>query len=273
MNDMTDAARDHYRADGLTGRLREALAPLGPEEQILTPQRLAALDQFHTRGLAATATLTAMIGIAPDTAVLDVGAGIGGPARFVAESCGCRVTGLDLSEAFVEGARYLTRRTGQENQVSFVVGSALAMPFADAAFDIVLLQHVAMNIADRDGLYREIARVLRPGGTFATHDVVMRKGDPLYPVPWARNAEASFLMSAETTRDAVEQTGFRTIAWHDDSDAAKAWFTQLRSDGPPPPPNLGVVMGRDFAQSATNLGRNVMEERLGVLTALFERTA
>src|SRR5215467_13429021 len=113
MTDALDGVRDHYRATGLTERLKTALSALGREDQRLTPQQLSALDQFHTRGLAATAELADLAGITAGMSVLDVGAGIGGPARFLAATRGCRVTGVDLSAPFVEAARYLTARTGQ----------------------------------------------------------------------------------------------------------------------------------------------------------------
>jgi len=268
--DVLDGVRDHYRAAGLTERLKTALSAFGPEDQRLTPQQLAGLDQFHTRGLAATAELAKLTGIAADTSVLDVGSGVGGPARFVAASYGCRVTGVDLSEPFVDAARYLTERTGQGGQVSFQTASALELPFDDGRFDVVLLQHVAMNIADRARLYREIRRVLTPGGRFATFDVVLNGGEPHYPVPWARTPATSFLLSAAATREAIEPAGFRALAWQDDTEAAKAWIAELRASGPPPSPNLGVVLGPDFAQLAANLTRNLMEDRLGILTAVFE---
>ncbi len=270
MTDVLDEVRDHYRATGLTGRLKAALASFGPEDRLFTPQQLGALDQFHTRGLAATAELASLAGISADMLVLDVGSGIGGPARFLAATYGCRVVGVDLSEPFVDAARYLTGRTGQSGQVSFETASALDLPFDDGHFDVVLLQHVAMNIAERARLYREIRRVLKPGGKFASFDVVLNGGDPHYPVPWARTPATSLLLSAAATREAVESAGFRTLVWQDDTEAAKAWFSQLRASGPPPSPNLGVVMGPDFAQLATNLGRNLLEGRLGILTAVFE---
>jgi sarcosine/dimethylglycine N-methyltransferase len=270
MSDALEGVRDHYHATGLTERLRPALGTLGPENQRLTPEQLGALDQFHTRGLAATAELAKLTGITAPMSVLDVGSGVGGPARFLAATYGCRVTGVDLSEPFVDAARYLTERTGQSGQVLFQIASALELPFDNGRFNVVLLQHVAMNIADRARLYDEIRRVLKSGGRFATFDVVLKRGEPHYPVPWARTPATSFLLTADATRAAIEPAGFRTLTWQDDTEAAKTWVTQLRASGPPPPPNLGVVLGPDFAQFTFNLGRNLMEGRLGILTAVFE---
>jgi len=269
MTDVLDRVRDHYRATDLTERLKTALAVFGPEEQRLTPQQLGALDQFHTRGLAATAELARLIGINADMTVLDVGAGIGGPARFLAATSGCRVTGVDLSEPFVDAARYLTGRTGQGEQVSFRTASALELPFGAGDFDVALLQHVAMNIADRARLYGEIRRVLKQGGRFATFDIVANGGEPHYPVPWARTPATSFLLTAAATRETIEAAGFRTLVWQDDTDAAKAWIAALRGSAPPSSPNLGVVIGPDFAQLFANMGRNFMEGRIGVVTAVF----
>src|ERR1700733_9645065 len=235
MTDVLDGVRDHYRATGLTERLKAALMALGPEDRRLSPEQLGALHHFHPRGLAATAELAKLAGISADTSVLDVGSGVGGPARFLAATCGCRVTGVDLSEAFVEAARYLTGRTGQGGEVSF-----------------------------------ETASALRVGALFATFDVVSTGGEPHYPVPWARTPATSFLLTADATRAAIEPAGFRTLAWLDDTEAAKAWIAELRASGPPPSPNLGVVMGPDFAGLAANLGRNLLEGRIGVLTAVFE---
>jgi sarcosine/dimethylglycine N-methyltransferase len=270
MTDVLDEVRDHYRATGLTEQLKAALAVIGPENQRLTPQQLAPLDQFHTRGLAATIELAKLAEIDAGSLILDVGSGIGGPARFLAATYGCQVTGVDLSEPFVDAARYLTDRTGLSRQVSFQTASALELPFGQGRFTVVLLQHVAMNISDRAQLYREIRRVLKPRGRFATFDVVANSGEPHYPLPWARTRATSFVLSATATRKAIETAGFRTLAWQDDTEAAKVWFAQLRASGPPPSPNLGTVMGPDFAQVAANLGRSLLDGRVGILTAVFE---
>lgn len=273
---LLDDVRDHYRAAGLIERLKTALAALAPQDQGLTPQQLASVDQFHTRGWAATAELAKLARIVSGMAVLDVGCGVGGPARALAASCGCRVTGVDLSAPFVDAARYLTERTGQGALVTFQTGNALELAFDAGQFDAVLLQHVAMNISDRPRLYREIRRVLKQGGRFATYDAVLGDGKPQggvhYPTPWARTPVTSFLLTAAATRKAVEAAGFRTLIWRDDSAAAKAWVAQVRGS-PPPSLNLSVVMGPDFALLAANLGRNILEDRVGILSAVFEATA
>jgi SAM-dependent methyltransferase len=268
MTDTLDHVRAHYGAESLAARIEAALDALGPEPPTL--QQLAALDQFHTRGLPATADLAKMAEIAAGMSVLDVGSGLGGPARFLAATTGCQVTGVDLSAPFVEAARLITQRIGMTDKASFRVASALDLPFDEGAFDAAVLLHVAMNIADRSQLYREIRRVLKPGGRFAMFDVVLAGGDPLYPLPWARTPDASFLMTPKATREVIEGAGFASTVLHDDTAAAKTWFAQLREAGPPPPPNLGLAMGPEVVQMAMNLGRNVMEGRLGVFAAVFE---
>jgi SAM-dependent methyltransferase len=270
MKNTLHAARRHYAAVGLTERLEEALSVFGPDDQQLTVSQLGPVDQFHTRGLEATAELARLTELRPDMQVLDVGAGIGGPARFIADKFGCVVTGVDLSEAFVDAARYLAERTGQAEQVTFITANALELPFGDAAFDAIFLQHVAMNIGDRAGLYREMRRVLKQKGRFATFDVVLKDGDPTYPLPWSSSAEGSFLMTADDTRRAIEAAGFRSLLFRDDSEAAKLWIGKLQASGPPAPPNLGTVMGPNFGELTVNLGRALMQGRLGILMAVFE---
>ncbi len=270
---------EHYAATGVVLRIRAALASLGPEDRPLGTRELGAMDQFHTRGHGATAELAELAGIESTDRVLDLGCGIGGPARLIAASRGCRVIGVDLSEGFVEAARYLSLRTGQQQRVEFHAGSALALDFADASFDVVLLQHVAMNIADRPRLYREIRRLLAPGGRFATYDVVRGEGEALYPAPWARDSRDSFLLDAQATREAVEAAGLRVRAWLDDTPAARSWAAQLKAAASATTsttsttsatPGLGVVMGPDFPVQAGNHARNLLEGRVGVLMAVFE---
>src|ERR1700674_2003979 len=209
MTDTTTQVREHYNATNLTSRIKVALATIAAEDQTLRIDQLAPLDQFHTRGILATAEMAAAAGLEPSTRVLDLGCGIGGPVRYLAATFGCRVTGVDLSPSFIDAANYLTGRCGLSDRVTFQVGDALHLPFPDGTFDAVFLQHVAMNIEDRASLYAEVRRILTPGGRFATHDVVLRDGDVVYPAPWARDASTSFLRGEGDTRAALEQAGFK----------------------------------------------------------------
>ena len=269
---MTEAAarvRQHYSAPRLTDRIKSALLTIAPEDQTLTVAQLAPLDQFHIRGVLATAELAGAVGLTPSTRVLDIGSGIGGPARYLAANFACHVTGVDLSPDFVDTATYLTQRSGLSGRVIFWVGDALHLPFSDASFDAVFLQHVAMNIEDRRALYSEVRRILAPGGRFATHDVVLRAGGVVYPVPWARDQSTSFLRSEEGTRSALEQAGFKADLWRDDTQVAMDWFQASFAGPPPSGPNLGLVIGPDFRLFTANLARNLRENRLGVLSAIL----
>lgn len=224
MTDITSKVREHYRATNLTDRIKSALATTAAEDQPLTVAQLAPLDQFHTRGILATAELAAVAQLESSTRVLDVGCGIGGPARYLASTFGCKVTGVDLSPGFIDAANYLTARCALSDRVTFQVEDALHLPFEDEAFDVVFLQHVAMNIEDRPALYAEVRRILKPGGRFATYDLALRDGDVVYPAPWARDASTSFLLSEGDTRTMLEQAAFRVILWRDDTQTALDWF-------------------------------------------------
>ncbi|HLZ84840.1 MAG TPA: methyltransferase domain-containing protein [Caulobacteraceae bacterium] len=270
MSQTTAKVREHYSPAGLTERIRSALGTFAPEDQPLSVAQLAQLDQFHIRGMLATAELAAAAaGLEASSRVLDLGCGIGGPARYLAATFGCAVTGVDLSPDFIDAAIYLTARCGLSDRVRFEVGDALHLPFADGAFDAVFLQHVAMNIEDRAALYAEVRRILAPGGRFATYDVVLRDGDVAYPVPWARDGSTSFLLGEGETRAALEHAGFEAVLWRDDTGTALDWFQAAMTGPPPSGPNLGLVMGPDFPAIAGNLGRNIGENRLGVLSAVL----
>lgn len=267
----TARVREHYGAPGLIDRIKPALAEIAPNGQMLSFAQLAPFDQFHLRGLLATCELAGNARIEPSTRVLDLGCGIGGPARYLSATFGCNVTGIDLSPAFVDAATYLTARCGLSDRVTFQTGEALHLSFEDGAFDTVFLQHVAMNIEDRPALYTEVRRVLAPGGRLATYDLVCGEGDILYPVPWARDASTSFLLSQAATRTLLEQAGFSATVWIDDTDLVLDWFSAVMAGPQSSGPNLGLVMGPDFRTVTANLARNIREKRLRVLSAVLIR--
>ncbi|HJZ66056.1 MAG TPA: class I SAM-dependent methyltransferase [Candidatus Acidoferrum sp.] len=200
----------YYTRGRLEDSILRALTQAEKNVANLTHADLAALDEFHVGGLESTQELAAQMELRPGLSLLDVGSGIGGPARYFAGEHGCKVTGIDLTEEFVQVSRSLTRRTKLDHAVEFVHGSALAMPFEKPVFDRAYTIHVCMNIQDKTKVFREVRRVLKPGGLVAIFDL-MRTGDGSirYPVPWALTEETSFVSHANDYRDALSAAGFK----------------------------------------------------------------
>jgi len=264
--ELEDRVAAHYSRDNLLEAILEAVRAAGGDPARPAEEMLAAVGEFHTRGRAATVELGQALALAPGEAVLDVGSGIGGPARYLARAHGCHITGIDLTEAYCRTATALAERLGLADRVAYRQGSALAMPFADAVFDAAYTQHVAMNIADKPRLYAEIARVLKPGGRFGLYDLLQGPGGaPHYPVPWARDAGTSFLVTPEALRPMLETTGFEILSWRDTAPEARAWLAELRERhqrGETLASPLPTLLGADFPSIARNLARNIEESRV-----------
>jgi SAM-dependent methyltransferase len=271
MTDIHDQVARHYGQGGIAEAILAALAAAGKDIERLTPDDLAPIDEFHTRGRAATVDLATLLALESRHRVLDVGSGIGGPSRFLAHTYDCTVVGLDLTPEFCAVARVLAARSGLADRVSYRQGNALDMPFEDESFDVVWSQNAVMNIALRDRLYHEMRRVLRPGGRLAINDVTSGAGGPPhYPVPWAREAATSFLLTAEVTRTRLEAAGFRVIAWEDTSGPALE-FSRRRAAAGPTPLGIHLVMGADWPAMTANTLRNLAEDRIRSLHAVLER--
>src|ERR1700751_31078 len=206
----------HYTRDDLGETILAALKDAGKDHDHLTPDDLAPVDEFHGGQRPATVRLAERAGFTGTERVLDVVSGLGGPSRYLAWRYGCRVSGVDLTAEFVRVAEMLTRLTRLVGRVDYRQGDALHLPFDDMSFDVVWSQNAAMNIADRDRLYAEMQRVLKPAGRLALQEVVAGPGgEPHYPVPWAREASISFLLTAEATRAKLEAAGLSVVTWQD----------------------------------------------------------
>jgi ubiquinone/menaquinone biosynthesis C-methylase UbiE len=257
----------HYARGDLLGRLRAALLSDGIDPDHPTIEALAPYDHFHGRGLEATEELADMLQVSASDHVLDVGSGIGGPARYIADRLGARVTGIDLTAEFCEVARLLTQMLGLEDRVDFKQGDALAMPFADASFDGAYSMNVSMNIQDKAGFYAEIYRVLGPGGWLMLSELAEGPGgSPDYPTPWARTAESSFLATPAQTREGLEAAGFTVSSLRETTEQALAYGARSRAmveRGEKPPHRAVQLIHGDLAQQAmANTARGLAEARI-----------
>jgi len=258
----------HYGSANVAGRIFDALKQAGEDPGRLKPEMLYPLDQFHGGGVGATKANTAKLGLGAASHVLDVGSGVGGPARYMALTYGCKVTGIDLTEEFVAAARDLTARCGLADRIEFQHGNALALPFADAGFDAATCFNVTMNIEDKAGVAREIARVLKPGGRLAYTETGIgpNAAPPYFPLPWAREPAVSFLVSPARLREGLERAGFRILEFVDETGT-------MQAPAPSELVRLGnqVVMGADFVARIKNMGRSQAEGRLVSTFVLAER--
>ena len=268
-----DVAR-HYTTGAIIERILAALESLGVEIASARPEDLKPVDEFHTGGMEATLALLEQLDITPKTDVLDIGSGIGGTARTLAARYGCRVTGIDLTEEFVDAARALTAMVGLGDRASFRLGSALALPVPDAGFDLAFLLHVGMNIADKPGLFAEARRALRPGGTFAIFEVMKRGPDPLdFPVPWSTAPETSFVDPPETYRAAADAAGFELVSERDRSEFASGFFARISAmmaeRGGPPPLGIHLLMGEAAPLKIQNYVTALEAGRIAPIEMIF----
>jgi SAM-dependent methyltransferase len=261
---MGDVAT-HYGTGGPIGKVNAALERIAPDGGPLEVEQLMGFDHFHTAGPLATARMADRLSPGADDTVLDIGCGVGGPARYLADRFGCQVIGVDLTPEFIEIADMLSERTGLADRVDARVGDATALELDEASVDHAWTQHVAMNIADREALYAETRRVLKPGGRFVLFDVIDGGGgDLLLPVPWATEPEHSHLVAADDLRDLLGGAGFTVETWEDPTEEfvelmRTTMFAPPPEDGPPPL-TPGVLID-DLATKGANYLQNMGDGR------------
>jgi SAM-dependent methyltransferase len=278
----------HYTRSNLENTILTALQNAGKNIEQLTVDDLAPVDEMHTRGREATANIASLLNIQPNFHVLDVGAGIGGPSRYLASKYGCHVTGLDLVEEYCHVADSLAKRVKLDNLLTYRQGDATEMPFDDRTFDVVWTQHASMNIADKKKLYSEMHRVLKPsGGKLAIYDVFKgSNGSNIdgssssihFPVPWASDPSISHLILREEARKLLTEdvAGFKEVAWEDKTESVIDWVKQMmkraqQTSGGPPPLGLHVIGGPQWSEMVKNALKNLDEGRIMVAQGIFER--
>ncbi len=275
---MTTDARiaDYYTTGSLSDRFRQALRHAGGDPDHASPTDLYNGDEFHVGGAEATEALVDQLGLASGMHVLDIGAGVGGPARLIAHRCGCKVTGIDLTPEFVATAGDLSEMVGLADRTHFLEGSGTEMPLEDGTFDAAVMFHVGMNIADKPALFRETARVLKPAGVFGIYDLMVgaKPGDLDFPVPWAKSAETSFVARPDDYQAAAEAAGFHLSAkrdrWQYGLDFMHAMAERSRAEGPAP---LGphLFMGASAKERLGNVIGNLERQHLAPVEMIFRK--
>lgn len=269
---MNDGVEAHYYsgsgglADAIADRLQTAGKSLGE----LTTVDLGSVDEFHIRGRKATLEIGAALGITDNSHVLDIGSGLGGPARTIAEVYGCHVTGVDLTAAFCEAAEVMSGWVGLGDKVEFVHGDATDLPFENDCFDAAMTIHVAMNIPAKDKVYAHVHRVVKPGGVFVVYDVLQGEGgEVLFPAPWAREPSISHLATVADMRSLLTRAGFEIVEEYDSTEESQSWFEAMAArmaESRPPPVTFQVFLGEDYPEMTRNQVRNLSEKRIRTVT-------
>lgn len=198
MSEYKKSINEHYIRDNLGKTILAAYESAGKDINSLTREDISTFEEFHIRGRIATRELGQLAELTEGMKVLDIGSGVGGPARTLAAEFGCEVVGLDMVEEYCNTAEMLTGKVGLSDKVTFRRGDMLDMPFEDSTFNVVWSQHVTMNIEDKQRLFREIRRVLRPGGIFVLYEIIAGPTSPIhFPVPWAGDTTINFLVTPE----------------------------------------------------------------------------
>ena len=249
----------HYAVGNILDGIRSALDKEGP----VSVDDLKAVDEFHIGGRIASERFFSRLGFTKGQNILDIGAGIGGGARFAADRFGVNVTGVDLTPEYVEVGEELNRWSGMEGRVKLEVGDATDLRFPDASFDGAFTMHVLMNVSDKAKVFSEVFRVLRPGSVFGIYDVVKYgKGEIRFPVPWATDASESFLATIDEYKKGLESAGFEVDSVTDRYEFGVEFFTsvrdKLRAAGGPPPLGIHLLMGSNAPEKVENITENLL---------------
>jgi MPBQ/MSBQ methyltransferase len=271
--DLNQRVTQHYGRKDLFEVILDGLVQAGHDPGNLSPGDLAPVDEFHVGGRRATVAFAEEFRPAAGSRLLDVGCGIGGAARFFAETHGCRVTGVDLTPEFVDVARRLAAKVGFEERVAYQQADATRLPFADGSFDGAYMLHVGMNIPDKAAVLAEMRRVVRPGGIVGVYDILAGPGGkPLYPAPWATDEGASFLVSPAEMRELLRAAGFRIQTETDRTAFGIEFFRELarHNESGPPPVGIHLLFGDNPEVKVANMVRNVQERRIAPWTFICQ---
>lgn len=274
MKDLDQTIENHYLKEGLFEEILDRLKNQGIDLNLVKRSDIAAVDEFHVRGAAASRELAELIDL-NGLKVLDVGCGLGGPSRMLADEFNCAVTGIDLSNEYVKTARGLSKLVKLDHKTNFVVGNAVNLPFDDTSFDVVWTQHVQMNIKDKKKFYSEIKRVLKPSGFFLYYDIFKNINKTIeYPMPWASSSDYSFLFTNKELGVILRELGFTRVSTINQTKAGIGFFedsiTKLTRDGPPKM-GLNVLMGESTKPKLVNLLKHLKKDALMLESGIYKK--
>jgi len=269
---------NHYTHGSLVDAIRDGIQKLGKTIDSVDIDDLGPVDEFHIGGRIATESFLDQLNINSDHHVLDVGCGLGGGCRFAARKYGCRVTGVDLTQEYVETGDMLCSWVGLGDKICLEAEDATALPHSEETFDRAYMLHVGMNIADKESLASELHRVLRPGGRIGIYDVMrVGDGDLAFPVPWASEPEGSSVASSTAYKSALEGAGFSIVAERNRRDFALEFFAQLQSKAAstegPPPLGLHILMGNTAPVKVKNMIENISRNLIAPIEIIAEKSA
>ena len=253
---------DHYQGSNLYDSILDGLRKAGLDLDNLSPETLSAADEFHIGGTEATDFVCDKFDDLAGHKLLDVGCGIGGPARFISNRVGCEVVGVDLTPDFIKTGNLLTDLVSMKNAVTLMEGNATELSFSPSSFDAAYMMHVGMNISDKRGTFKEVNRVLKDRGLFVIYDVMcLREQQLTYPLPWASNKEGSAVDAPETYQSILEAEGFAVTEIDVKRDFAVGFFENMmkKMEGGPPPLGLHLVMGSNTAVKVQNVHRQIVD--------------
>lgn len=273
MNSIRPNIENYYNRHHLFDTIIQAFEKAGIQQEQITPDAIAAVDAFHVRGIEVSRELAVKAAIQPGMRVLDIGCGIGGTCRMLAGEFGCEVTGIDITGEYIDTAQQLSVLTGFQNTTRFIHGDALHFSFTDHSFDIVLSEHVQMNIADKQSFYASVKRALAPNGRFIYYDVLRNNHSPiLFPVPWASDASLSFLITSHELHNTLQQAGLQRTQVTDETQRGIDFFNHLLNriaQKGLPAAGVHLLMGDDAVEKLVNFHRNLIEERIVLESGIF----
>jgi len=233
------------------------------------------LDQFHIGGADATDLLIGSLALTAGDRVLDVGSGFGGPARQIARRTGNRVTGIDITPAYVDAARDLSAKAGLADLVQFWPWDVATFE-PDPLFQAAITMHVQMSVQDKTTWFAHIAHCLASGARLAVWEVcqpdqagVTERADLPWPMPWSLDGTDSFVVTPGSLRDSIEQAGFTTTEWTNETEWVQAWITTTFADGLPAGPALPMLLDDGYTRVinyAAALGAGSLEIWRGSFT-------